>query len=100
MMTIYATRIWGEQIIIYGDFAQASCPIKCVDADGEWHTTQYQVADFHHNAIEAMRDQIMELADPTADSEETEADIQEALDLIEEFDAVDEAIEAGYRIKQ
>lgn len=49
------TKCWGETYGVRGDFAQASCPIQTIGEDGEWSGTQYQVADYRHRMVDALR---------------------------------------------
>lgn len=46
----HTAKIWGIEMTIAANWAEASSPVLC---DGE--STQYQVADFMHNPKEAMR---------------------------------------------
>lgn len=48
--TTYTATLFGDAYTMTADFAQASCP---VEYDG--NASQYQVADFGHDAAEAMR---------------------------------------------
>ena len=43
----------GENYGIDADFSQASAQIMTIDGDGEWISTQYQVADFQHDERKA-----------------------------------------------
>lgn len=88
-MTIYRVEIWGDSMEISADFSQAASQIELLNADGEWESTQYQVADFGHDAKEAMRALLNEWAGYD-DSPRTLEEIEYAIDGIEEVEEEEE----------
>jgi hypothetical protein len=59
-MATYEATIWGETYRMRADFAEASSPIQTQDAEGNWISTPYQVADFGHRPQDAMGDLLAE----------------------------------------
>jgi hypothetical protein len=55
MTAEHTTTCFGEKFGVQADFAQASDTIRTLDAEGNWVATQYQVADFRHSPITALR---------------------------------------------
>lgn len=54
-MSIYSADLGFDMFRFRCDFAQASSPLLTQDADGEWHSTPYQVADARHDRYRALR---------------------------------------------
>jgi hypothetical protein len=56
----YIVKYGNEKYGIRADFSQAADNIEILDADDEWRSSQYQVADFRHRPYDALRYQIEE----------------------------------------
>lgn len=83
-MSEYTTSIFGQKIGIEGNFANAASPIRRLNDEGEWETTQYQVADFRHNPRSAMEREIEEIIEAGGNDPADYADeIESALDDME-----------------
>ena len=54
------TTFSGEKFGVRANWAQAADVVECLDGDGEWVPTQYQVADFQHSDTAALRKMIEE----------------------------------------
>lgn len=80
-MTTYKTEMYGMEIEMTANFAEASCPVV-----GDMHGRQ--VADFSHYPARAMRaileDSITESGD---DPEDFTAEIDDAINAMTESDA-------------
>jgi hypothetical protein len=54
--TTYSAKLPGIGIFRFAaDLSRAETPIYIDDADGNWHSTQYQTADARHRKTEALR---------------------------------------------
>lgn len=81
----YVVKYYGDRYGVRGDFSQASNNIEILDADENWQSSQYQVADFRHSAYDALRAQIEESVSFGGDdpkSTENAAEIDEAMNQI------------------
>ena len=81
----YVVKYYGDRYGVRGDFSQASDNIEILDADENWTSSQYQVADFRHNAYNALRAQIEESVSFGGDDPElpgNAAEIDEAMNQI------------------
>lgn len=82
----YIVTCYGDKYGIRADFSQAIDNIEILDADGEWQSSQYQVADYRHRPYDALRAQIEESIRFGGDNPETpeySAEIDEAMNQID-----------------
>jgi hypothetical protein len=54
------TTFASEKYGVRANWAQAADQIECLDGEGNWIPTQYQVADFRHSNTAALRKMIEE----------------------------------------
>jgi hypothetical protein len=59
-MEEYRKKVEGIEIAVRADWSQASCNIESLDAEGEWQSTKWQVADFGHDGEAALQSEIEE----------------------------------------
>ena len=87
-MSKYTTEFFGEKMGVSADFGQASDQVSVLDADGNWISSGKQVADYRHDPIAAMREQIRDLVQMGGDDpdEEKNADIDREAELADEAD--------------
>jgi hypothetical protein len=55
MKTELRTTFAGELYGVRADWAQAAYPVEFLDGEGNWGSHQYQVADFDHEPVDALR---------------------------------------------
>lgn len=55
MSTTYSADLGFDTFRFRCDLAQAASPLLTQDAEGEWHSTPYQVADARHDRYRALR---------------------------------------------
>ena len=74
------TKIWGETYGVRADWAQASDQVQALNSDGEWQSTQFQVADFRHSPEAALRRVLEDTAKIAGDlDDEVREEMEEAL---------------------
>lgn len=79
-MSILITTCWSDTYGVRADWAEASAYVASLDADGEWHATGKQVANFAHDPMRALRAQLEEAAINSGGlGEDAEAAIEVAL---------------------
>lgn len=82
----YIVKYYGDKYGVRADFSQAGDNIEILDADENWRSSQYQVADFRHRPDDALRAQIVESVQFGGDdpkSPENAAEIDEAMSQID-----------------
>lgn len=85
-MATYETKCWGDTYRLAANFAEASSPVKVEDVDGNWQSTQYQVADFRHRPEAAMRRILEETAAMGDDPDDEEDAIEAAVESMREVE--------------
>ena len=83
MRTQMKTQFAGERFAVRADWADAASQIECLDGEGQWSPTRYQVADFRHSPRVSLRRIIEETViaggdDPTDYAVEIQNSIDEA----------------------
>ena len=79
---IVAATVWGDTYQLRADWADAASDIE-FDREDHWHPTGYQVADFGHSPVAALRQHLEEIARDGGD------------DPADYADEIADAIEAG-----
>ena len=89
-MSTYTTMFFGEKMGVSADFSHASDQIAALDSAGNWIPTGKQVADYRHDNVAAMRDQIRDLVRMGGDDPDEEKNADEIEDAIAKMKEEDE----------